>query len=94
LAFFKSYVSNEPEYQQYLNASYAQHISQDEIPLILIQSLTEEQLQGISNTSAAQPIPSPIPNTFRLTSPPAPSLQGEGAGELGLPSPKSIAPTP
>lgn len=105
LAFFKTYVSNEPEYQQYLNAAYAQSISRNEIPLVLIQSLTEAQLQGVSNTSAAQPIPSPTPNTFRLTTPPAPPLQGEArnsppslpeeeAEELGLPDPKSIAPRP
>lgn len=105
LAFFKSHVSNEPEYQQYLNAAYAQSISRDEIPLILIESLTEEQLQGVSNTSAAQPIPSSTPNNFRLTSPSAlplagerinhrPSLAGKEAGGLDLPYPKSIAPTP
>ncbi|MBD2085743.1 alpha/beta hydrolase [Coleofasciculus sp. FACHB-542] len=105
LAFFKTYVSNEPEYQQYLNASYAQYISRDEIPLVLIQSLTEEQLQGISNTSTAQPIPSPTPNTFQLSSPPAlplqgdernssPSLPGDRVEALGVPYPKNIAPTP
>ncbi|WP_348257416.1 alpha/beta hydrolase [Funiculus sociatus] len=44
LAFFKTHVAGEQDYQRYLNAQYAQSISQDVLPLSLLQSLTAEQL--------------------------------------------------
>ncbi|MGC1396230.1 MAG: alpha/beta hydrolase, partial [Coleofasciculaceae cyanobacterium] len=45
VAFFKTYIANDSSYQAYLNASYGQFISQNTLPLNLIQSLTEAQLQ-------------------------------------------------
>ena len=44
LAFCQTYVNRVPQYQEYLTASYAQYLSQDLLPLHLIQSLTPEQL--------------------------------------------------
>lgn len=42
LAFFQTYLLQNPAYAAYLNASYAAQISQDEIPLSLVRSLDEE----------------------------------------------------
>ena len=43
-AFFKTYIAEEPEYRDYLNAPYAQVLSQDSIPLFLVESLSAEQI--------------------------------------------------
>lgn len=59
VAFFKTYIANEASYQSYLNASYAQFISQNTLPLSLIQSLTEAQLKQASQNP--QPTPTPKP---------------------------------
>lgn len=55
VAFFKTYIANDSSYQTYLNASYAQFISQNTLPLNLIQSLTEAQLQQAQANPQAKP---------------------------------------
>lgn len=44
VAFFKSYIAQESEYQRYLNSAYTQTISDSAYPLSLVESLTPEQL--------------------------------------------------
>lgn len=44
VAFFDVYIAGQPEYQRYLNATYAQFLSQDPMPLSLVESLTQNQL--------------------------------------------------
>ncbi len=44
LAFFQTYIANQPSYRPYLSASYAQLISQDPLRLSLVRSLNAEQL--------------------------------------------------
>ena len=39
LAFFGTYITEQPQYANYLNAEYGAVISQDEFPLYLIESL-------------------------------------------------------
>lgn len=43
LAFFEVYIAGQSDYQPYLSASYAQFLSQDAMPLSLVQSLTLSQ---------------------------------------------------
>ncbi len=45
VAFFKTHISQSPEYRNYLNAPYAQVISQEQLPLFLIESLPLERLR-------------------------------------------------
>lgn len=59
VAFFKTYIANDSSYQAYLNASFAQFISQNTLPLNLIQSLTEAQLKQAQ--ANPQPTVSPKP---------------------------------
>lgn len=59
VAFFKTYIANDSSYQVYLNASYAQFISQNTLPLSLVQSLTAAQLQQAQ--ANPQPTASPKP---------------------------------
>jgi predicted dienelactone hydrolase len=63
LAFFETYIANNPDYQVYLRASYAQYLSQYPLPLSLVQSLTDEQLTQAtkSENSTPQPAPTPTP---------------------------------
>jgi predicted dienelactone hydrolase len=64
VAFFKTYIANDSSYQSYLNASYAQFLSQNTLPLNLIQSLSEAQLKQAQNpqpTASPKPSPSPSP---------------------------------
>ncbi len=44
LAFFETYIANQPNYRPYLSASYAQFISQDPLRLSLVRSLNADQL--------------------------------------------------
>jgi predicted dienelactone hydrolase len=46
-AFFQTHLSNNSEYSPYLSAGYAQLISQEPISLILIKSLTPNQIDGL-----------------------------------------------
>ncbi|MDJ0634939.1 MAG: transporter substrate-binding domain-containing protein [Xenococcaceae cyanobacterium MO_188.B29] len=66
LAFFEVYVRNRSDYQPYLSSAYAQTISDRELPLYLIQSLTPEQLEQAYG--ATPPIP-PIPESLVAASP-------------------------
>ncbi len=59
VAFFKTYIANDASYQAYLNAGYAQFISQNTLPLSMIQSLTEEQFKQAQQNP--QPTPAPKP---------------------------------
>lgn len=65
VAFFETYIANNPDYRVYLNSSYARFLSQYILPLNLVQSLTEEQLrqasEGSTSTPQRQPAPSPQP---------------------------------
>ncbi len=45
LAFFQTYVANQPNYRSYLSASYAQQISQAPLQLSLVRSLNADQLK-------------------------------------------------
>jgi len=49
-AFFQTHLSNNSEYSPYLSAGYAQLISQEPISLILIKSLTPNQIDGLVET--------------------------------------------
>ncbi|NEP01824.1 MAG: alpha/beta hydrolase [Symploca sp. SIO2E9] len=67
VAFFYTHLANRSEYLPYLSASYAQAISQDEMELKVIKSLTAEQLEAAYNA----PLPIPvIPETVLTSSPP------------------------
>lgn len=67
VAFFYTHLANNSEYLPYLSASYAQAISEDEMSLKIIKSLTAEQLQAAYNA----PLPTPIiPETVVASSPP------------------------
>jgi predicted dienelactone hydrolase len=68
VAFFKTYVANQPQYRPYLSASYAQAISQPPLGLSLVQSLTATQLTQALNNSAPRAIPISSPE---LVPPPA-----------------------
>jgi len=44
VAFFKTYLANEVSYRVYLDSAYARSISQDVLPLRLVQFLTPDQI--------------------------------------------------
>lgn len=44
--FFQTYVNEQPSYLSYLSRDYVNQISQQPLPLSLIQTLTPEQLQS------------------------------------------------
>ena len=71
VAFFKTYIANDVEYRSYLSASYAQFITQNTLPLSLIQSLTENQLKQVRENARSdpQPTPSPAPSPASASSP-------------------------
>jgi predicted dienelactone hydrolase len=54
VAFFQTFIAGQSDYQVYLSASYAQYISQSIIPLSLIQTLTPNQLTGVTAAEASQ----------------------------------------
>ncbi len=74
LAFFKTYIANEPDYQVYLSASYAQFLSQYPLPLSLVQSLTVEQLTQVNENTTPEP-ENPEPENQESTPLLTPSLQ-------------------
>ncbi len=45
LAFFQTYVTNQPQYRSYLQSSYVRALSRNPLPLSLIQSLSESELE-------------------------------------------------
>lgn len=61
LAFFEVHVRGNEGYKPYLSSAYAKHISNEELPLHLVQSLSVGQLeQAYGDTSPTEPIPEPI----------------------------------
>lgn len=46
VAFFKTYVGNQPAYRPFLSATYSQYLSDPFMPLSLVRSLVAEQLVG------------------------------------------------
>ena len=61
LSFFEVHLRGNEDYKPYLGSAYAQHISNEELPLHLVQSLSVEQLeQAYGDTSPTTPIPEPI----------------------------------
>lgn len=53
VAFFETYIANQPKYRSYLSASYAKFITQEPLNLNLVQSLTTNQLAEILNQALA-----------------------------------------
>jgi predicted dienelactone hydrolase len=45
LAFFQTYIANQPQYSLYLQPSYISTLSRNPLPLSLIQTLSESELQ-------------------------------------------------
>jgi predicted dienelactone hydrolase len=45
VAFFKTYLSNQPDFRSYLTSAYVKTISRDPLPLSLVTSFSEEQLR-------------------------------------------------
>lgn len=62
VAFFQTYLANQPNYQPYLSAAYASRISQSPLPLQLVRSLTEEQLATSLRSASDRTSPSPEGN--------------------------------
>jgi predicted dienelactone hydrolase len=62
LAFFKTYIAEELPYKTYLNAGYAQVISQYQMPLNLVQNITPKQLTEGGEQPTPSPSPSPPPS--------------------------------
>jgi predicted dienelactone hydrolase len=56
VAFMQVYVKQQPGYQPYLNAAYADYLSQDSLQLSLIRSLTIEQLEEAYGDTPPLPI--------------------------------------
>jgi predicted dienelactone hydrolase len=65
VAFFKTYVDNDSQYNAYLNAGYIRSISQKPFPIELVQSLTAAQLAKIYREQPLEPLPTGFdPNTW------------------------------
>ncbi|AFZ36309.1 protein of unknown function DUF1400 [Stanieria cyanosphaera PCC 7437] len=61
LAFFEVYLRDRSNYQSYLTNAYSQTISNQELPLHLIKSLTPTELeQAYGNKPPTPPIPEPL----------------------------------
>lgn len=75
VAFLRTYVSQEPAYQSYLSADYAQFINQFSLPIRLVKALTPAQLTQTPDTSGetTEPTPSPSPIPIEPTSLPSPT---------------------
>lgn len=69
VAFFETYIANNPDYRVYLSASYAQYLSRSVLPLNLVESLTEEQLKQAKNAEGSTPQPTPTPTPTPTTVP-------------------------
>ncbi|MBW4580463.1 MAG: alpha/beta hydrolase [Tildeniella nuda ZEHNDER 1965/U140] len=60
VAFFRTYIANNPADRSYLSASYSNAISESPLQLSLIQTLTADQFtQGVSSTTSAFTTTSP-----------------------------------
>jgi predicted dienelactone hydrolase len=65
VAFFKTYVENDSEYNVFLNAGYIHSISQKSFPITLVQALTGAQLAKIYREQPLEPLPTGFdPNTW------------------------------
>jgi predicted dienelactone hydrolase len=51
LAFFQTYLNQQSSYGAYLNESSVRAMSQPSLPVYLLQTLTEEQLQQATRAS-------------------------------------------
>ena len=52
VAFFQTYIANNPAYRGYLSAAYSTAISESPLPLSLVHTLTADQFtQGIASTT-------------------------------------------
>ena len=69
LAFFEVHVRNNSDYQPYLSSAYAKHISDQELPLHLVKSLTVEQLE---QTYGSPPPTTAIPESIVAATPKKP----------------------
>lgn len=56
VAFFKTYLTNQPEFQAFLSANYAQKISQLPFNLSLVENLTAAQLAEILNNNSTNTV--------------------------------------
>ncbi len=72
LAFMESYLNNQSKFGPYVEPSYAQSISREPLGLIILRSLTPQQLQQLLNSPppssrpvspppTPQPLPTPVP---------------------------------
>lgn len=66
LAFFQTYIANQPNYRPYLSAAYADAISQDPLKLSLVRSLTATELAQALNGSTVPPTTSSRTNGTKL----------------------------
>lgn len=64
LAFFQTYIANQPSYAAYLQADYAAFLSEAPLQLSLVQTLTVDQLaQALNGESRSTPAPTPTPTS-------------------------------
>ncbi len=71
VAFFQTYLANQPGFQDYLSAAYAKSITEEPIQLNLVRSLTEMQLtEALDHKNpprapqSVRPVP-PVPQSVR-----------------------------
>jgi len=60
VAFFQTYIANQPTYRSYLSASYSNAISEAPLPLTLLRTLRVDQLTQ-STTGSTQPVTTAAP---------------------------------
>ncbi|XHX79131.1 MAG: alpha/beta hydrolase [Stenomitos frigidus ULC029] len=60
VAFFQTYIANQPTYRSYLSPSYSKAISEAPLPLSLLRTLTAEQLTQ-SAAGSTQPVTTAAP---------------------------------
>ncbi len=60
VAFFQTYIANQPTYRSYLSPSYSKAISEAPLPLTLLRTLTAEQLTQIA-AGSTQPVTTVAP---------------------------------
>lgn len=56
VAFFKNYLTNQPEFQPYLSANYARSINQLPFNLSLVQNFTATQLAEVLNNNSSNTV--------------------------------------
>jgi predicted dienelactone hydrolase len=50
VAFFSTYIADNPDYSVYLDAAYVKYLSRDQLPVNLVQSLTSDQVSQLLQT--------------------------------------------